>query len=75
MVPRFKGEYIAPEKIELCYANHPLISQIFIWGNSLQCYNVAIIVPDETQIVKYFKIQANNQYKGTDQCNDQTSLD
>ena len=50
-----QGEYIAPEKIELNYAKHPLISQIFISGNSLQSYNVAIIVPEENYFFKKFK--------------------
>ena len=41
-----QGEYIAPEKLENIYSQIPEISQIFIYGDSLQHYLVAIMVPD-----------------------------
>ena len=51
----FQGEYIAPEKCEAAYNKHPLILQIFVWGNSLQSCNVAVIVPDEVELRKKVK--------------------
>nr|CAX82472.1 Long-chain-fatty-acid--CoA ligase 5 [Schistosoma japonicum] len=45
-----QGEYIAPEKIEMVYQHCRLINQIFVDGNSLKNYPVAIVVPDFTEL-------------------------
>lgn len=42
-----QGEYVAPEKIENILTRSPLISQCFVYGDSLQSFLVAIVVPDE----------------------------
>lgn len=47
-----QGEYVSAEKIEMAYAKSYYVSQIFVYGDSLQCYLVAIIVPDEGYIRK-----------------------
>ena len=47
-----QGEYVSPEKIEIIYAKSHYISQIFVHGNSLQNYLLAIVVPDEAYIRK-----------------------
>lgn len=41
-----QGEYIAPEKIENVYLRSPFIAQVFVCGNSLKSFLVAIVVPD-----------------------------
>ena len=40
-----QGEYIAPIKIEKVYAASEYIHEIFIYGDSLKSYVVAIVVP------------------------------
>jgi long-chain acyl-CoA synthetase len=45
-----QGEYVALEKIENLYSSSPIISQIYVHGDSLQSYLVAVIVPDSVQL-------------------------
>ena len=47
-----QGEYIAPEKIENVYLRCPLLSECFVYGESLQRYNVALIVPNKDVLMK-----------------------
>ena len=49
-----QGEYVSAEKVEMIYNKSYFISQIFVYGDSLQCYLIAIIVPDEAYIRKYW---------------------
>lgn len=49
-----QGEYIASEKLELLFSKSPYIAQMFIYGDSLQSYIVAIIVPDKEAVLKHF---------------------
>ncbi|XP_070316173.1 long-chain-fatty-acid--CoA ligase 1 isoform X4 [Odocoileus virginianus] len=41
-----QGEYIAPEKIENIYQRSEPVSQVFVHGESLQAFLIAIVVPD-----------------------------
>lgn len=54
-----QGEYIAPEKLENVYIQCTLVGQIFVHGDSLQSYLVAIIVPDFGGVKKW--AAANNK--------------
>uniref|UniRef100_A0ABI7X0J7 Long-chain-fatty-acid--CoA ligase n=1 Tax=Felis catus TaxID=9685 RepID=A0ABI7X0J7_FELCA len=41
-----QGEYIAPEKIENIYVRSEPVAQVFVYGESLQAFLIAIVVPD-----------------------------
>ncbi|KAG5645915.1 hypothetical protein DXG03_005062 [Asterophora parasitica] len=45
-----QGEYVALEKIENLYSSSPAVAQIYIHGDSLQSYLLAVIVPDPVQL-------------------------
>lgn len=47
-----QGEFVAPEKIENIYAMSKFVSIIFIYGDSLRNYCVAIVVPEKEEIQK-----------------------
>lgn len=48
-----QGEYIAPEKIEQIMGLSPMIAQFFLYGDSLQNCNVAIVVPEEEWVMAW----------------------
>ena len=50
-----QGEYVAPEKIENVLTDSPYIEQIFVHGDSLQNYLIAIIVPNKAHIIEFLK--------------------
>uniref|UniRef100_A0A183GCX2 long-chain-fatty-acid--CoA ligase n=1 Tax=Heligmosomoides polygyrus TaxID=6339 RepID=A0A183GCX2_HELPZ len=41
-----QGEYVAPEKIENVYIRSPVLQQIFVDGNSLERWLIAVVVPE-----------------------------
>lgn len=50
-----QGEYIAPEKLENTYSKIDIVKQIFIYGDSLQSVIVAVVVPEESEVLKIAK--------------------
>ena len=48
-----QGEYVAAEKLEIIYGASPFISQIFVHGDSLQSYLVAVIVPEKEYVMAW----------------------
>ena len=48
-----QGEYIAPEKIENILVKSKYIDQIFVYGDSLKSYLVAVIVPKSKPIIEF----------------------
>lgn len=47
-----QGEYIAPEKIENVYLRCPFVAECFVYGHSLESYNIAIVVPNKDLLLK-----------------------
>ena len=45
-----QGEYVALERIHSLYSACPLVAQLFVHGDSLQSYLVALIIPDPVQL-------------------------
>ena len=48
-----QGEYIAPEKLEGIYVQCGLIAQMFVYGDSLQAFLLAVIIPDMDVVKKW----------------------
>ena len=57
-----QGEYIAPDKIEQKIQQSAYVAQIFVYGDSLQHFLVAIVVPDKPVLEKW---AAENGVTGT----------
>mgnify|MGYP000258281886 CR=1 FL=1 len=45
-----QGEYISPDKITAVYQDCPLVSSLFVYGDSMQSFLVGIVVPDEAEL-------------------------
>jgi len=48
-----QGEYVALEKIEDVYARNHTVMQVFVHGNGLKSYLIAVIVPDPVQFAAF----------------------
>jgi len=48
-----QGEYVAPDSIEAALQTSKYVSQIFVYGNSLEPCTVAVVVPDKDTILPW----------------------
>ncbi|KAJ9537784.1 hypothetical protein OSB04_030517 [Centaurea solstitialis] len=48
-----QGEYVAVESIESTYSRCPLVTSIWVYGNSFESFLVAVVVPDKMAIEEW----------------------
>jgi long-chain acyl-CoA synthetase len=56
-----QGEYIAAEKLENIFTEIHLIKQCFIYGDSLQHFLVAVIIPDIDEVKKWARANGHDE--------------
>merc|ERR1712113_970855 len=56
-----QGEYIRPEYIENVYKMSPYITNVFVYGDSLNTFLVGIVVPDFEVITEWAKANGLNE--------------
>ena len=44
-----QGEYVALENVENIYSGSPIVAQLYVHGDSLQSYLIAVVVPEPVQ--------------------------
>ncbi|KAK3697774.1 hypothetical protein QZH41_010322 [Actinostola sp. cb2023] len=60
-----QGEYVAPEKIEIICIRSHYVDQIFIHGEGLKSYVIAVVVPDEEgliQLARQLRIEGDRKF-------------
>lgn len=50
MLKLSQGEYVALDKVQNAYSGSPLVAQLYVHGDSLQSYLVAVIILEPTQL-------------------------
>ena len=53
--PGLRRRYVAAEKIETLLGRCKLVAQVFVYGDSLQSYLVAVVVPDAEEVAGWAK--------------------
>ncbi|CEO97683.1 hypothetical protein PBRA_005797 [Plasmodiophora brassicae] len=47
-----QGEYVAAEMVEAAYGKSPMVSQIWIYGNSYKSFVVGVVVPNSERFIE-----------------------
>ncbi|BAF28460.1 probable CoA ligase CCL6 [Oryza sativa Japonica Group] len=64
-----QGEYVAVEVLESAYVQSPLVTSVWVYGNSFESFLVAVVVP-EKQAIEDWAAQNNKTGNFAELCND-----
>uniref|UniRef100_A0A8R1DZ20 long-chain-fatty-acid--CoA ligase n=1 Tax=Caenorhabditis japonica TaxID=281687 RepID=A0A8R1DZ20_CAEJA len=66
-----QGEYVAPEKIENVYIRTPVAQQVYVDGDSLQRWLIAVVVPEPEVLLHWNEKNGNEKRSIQEICNDE----
>ena len=55
-----QGEYVAPEKLENILVKDKYVDQIFVYGDSLKNYLIAVVVPSAKEVIDFLNSKGIN---------------
>jgi long-chain acyl-CoA synthetase len=55
-----QGEYVAPEKLENILVKDKYVDQIFVYGESLKNYLIAVVVPSAKEVIDFLNSKGIN---------------
>ncbi|KAI6235242.1 Arachidonate--CoA ligase [Aphelenchoides besseyi] len=70
-----QGEYVAPEKIESVYVKSPYVQQVYVDGDSLENYLIAIVVPESHELRNWYKTTTGNEKSLEEICKEKMARD
>jgi long-chain acyl-CoA synthetase len=70
-----QGEYVAPEKIESVYVKSNLVQQVYVDGDSLENYLIAVIVPEPKELINWYKQNVAEGKSLNEICQDKKARD
>ncbi|GMR43896.1 hypothetical protein PMAYCL1PPCAC_14091, partial [Pristionchus mayeri] len=70
-----QGEYVAPEKIEQIYTRAAPVQQVYVDGDSLERWLIAVVVP-ETEVLEEWDERENGQKRSIEEiCGDEKAAE
>ncbi|KAF1760494.1 hypothetical protein GCK72_008743 [Caenorhabditis remanei] len=66
-----QGEYVAPEKIEQVYIRTPVAQQVYVDGDSLERWLIAVVVPEPDVMMEWNEKQGAGQRSLEEICKDE----
>lgn len=56
-----QGEFVAPERLETVYIESQYITNIFVYGNTVRSYVIAVVIPNTEKVLEWAKVNCNVQ--------------
>uniref|UniRef100_A0A1I7UR56 long-chain-fatty-acid--CoA ligase n=1 Tax=Caenorhabditis tropicalis TaxID=1561998 RepID=A0A1I7UR56_9PELO len=66
-----QGEYVAPEKIEQVYIRTPVAQQVYVDGDSLERWLIAVVVPEPDVLMEWNEKQGGGKRTLEEICEDE----